>query len=269
MRTAAPPSRKSQGGVDVDFDAYFAEEPISEAERLRLAFLLITKPTAEGGAGINTAGSGGGSGSERQWKYVASIFPLHDHAFNRAWLKRWSTKYMIDTEDLDAIRFKFGEKIAFYFAFLQNYFNFLLFPAAFGFGAWLLIGQFSWVYAIVNCLWSVIFFEYWKKKEVDLAVQWGVHGVSQIQLPRPQFRFESIASDPITGESVKVFSPFRRLSFQLLQIPFALACVVALGSMIALCFSIEIFITELYGGPFKQYLVCDSGCPASSSISWP
>lgn len=36
--------------------------------------------------------------------------------------------------------------------------------------------------------------------------------------------------------------------------PFALACVVALGSLICACFSIEIFITELYGGPFKQYL---------------
>ncbi|EPE09939.1 plasma membrane channel protein [Ophiostoma piceae UAMH 11346] len=265
IRTTAPPSRNNQGGVEVDFDDYFFQEPISEAERLRLAYLLITKPKSEGGAGISTKGGDAApvsnkstgtvvSSSEAHRKYVASIFPLHDHKFNRAWLKRWSTKYMLDAEDLDAIRDKFGEKIAFYFAFLQNYFSFLLFPAAFGFGAWLLIGQFSWLYAVVNCLWSVVFFEYWKKKEVDLAVQWGVHGVSKIQLPRSQFQFEREAQDPITGETVKVYSPFRRLAYQLLQVPFALACVVALGSLIGLCFSIEIFITELYGGPFKQYL---------------
>lgn len=267
IRTTAPPSRKNQGGVDVDFDSYFADEPVSEAERLRLAYLLITKPRAEGGAGITPKGTlgessspaKGGPGAHQtnvgtQNKFVASIFPLHDHAFNRAWLRKWSTKYMLDAADLEAIRDKFGERVAFYFAFMQSYFSFLLFPALFGFFAWLAIGQFSWVYATVNCLWSVVFFEYWKKREVDLAVQWGVRGVSQIQMPRPQFRFERESKDPVTGETVKVYSPFRRLSYQLLQAPFALACVAVLGSLIGLCFSIEIFMTEIYGGPFKQYL---------------
>ncbi|OAA68407.1 plasma membrane channel protein [Niveomyces insectorum RCEF 264] len=265
IRATAPPSRRNLGGQDVDLRAYFADEPISEAERLRLAYLLITKPQNEGGAGITPRGDNSAAAATTttttntkvardQWKYVAGIFPLHDHAFNRAWIKTWSTKYMLDAADLTAIRDKFGEKVAFYFAFLQSYFTFLLFPAAFGFVAWLLIGQFSWFYATVNCLWSVVFFEHWKKKEVDLAVQWGVHGVAQIQLPRPQFRFEREAPDPVTGEPVKIYSPFRRLSYQLLQVPFALACVVALGSLIALCFAIEIFMTELYGGPFKQYL---------------
>ncbi|CAK7206867.1 hypothetical protein SEUCBS139899_009673 [Sporothrix eucalyptigena] len=268
IRTTAPPSRKNQGGVEVDFDSYFANEPVSEAERLRLAYLLITKPRSEGGAGITPKGTQpasdspakGGPGRRQtsntgtQNKFVASIFPLHDHAFNRAWLRKWSTQYVLDAADLDNIRDKFGERVAFYFAFMQSYFSFLLFPAAFGFFAWLVIGQFSWIYATVNCLWSIVFFEYWKKREVDLAVQWGVHGVSQIQLPRPQFRFEREAKDPVTGETVKIYSPFRRLGYQLLQVPFALVCVAILGSLIALCFSIEIFMTEIYGGPFKQYL---------------
>ncbi|CAK7234402.1 hypothetical protein SBRCBS47491_008936 [Sporothrix bragantina] len=270
IRTTAPPSRKNQGGVEVDFESYFASEPVSEAERLRLAYLLITKPRSEGGAGITPKGTQppsdlpakGGAGHHQQTlsvgstqnKFVASIFPLHDHAFNRAWLRKWSTQYVLDASDLDSIRDKFGERVAFYFAFMQSYFSFLLFPAGFGFCAWLVIGQYSWFYAAVNCLWSVVFFEYWKKREVDLAVQWGVHGVSQIQLPRPQFRFERESKDPVTGENVKIYSPFRRLLYQLLQVPFALACVAVLGSLIALCFSIEIFMTEIYGGPFKQYL---------------
>ncbi|EFX04153.1 plasma membrane channel protein [Grosmannia clavigera kw1407] len=254
IRTQAPPSRKTQGGRDVDLAAYFADEPISEAERLRLIYLLLTRSRSEGGAGITPPGSDALAGGSNPHRFVAGLFPLHDHAFNRAWIKQWGTKYMLDATDLDSIRDKFGERVAFYFAFLQSYFAFLLFPAAFGFGAWLLFGQFSWFYAVVNCLWSVVFFEYWKKKEVDLAVQWGVRGVSQIQLPRPQFRFDREAKDPVTGESVKIYSPFRRLSHQLLQVPFALACVAALGSLIALCFAIEIFITEVYSGPFKQYL---------------
>ena len=223
------------------------EEPITEAERLRLAYILITKSRTEGGAGV-TPKSG-------QWKYVASVFPLHDHAFNRTWIKQWSTKSMLDENDLNNIRDRFGEKIAFYFAFLQNYFTFLMFPAAFGFGAWLILGQFSWLYSVVNCLWSVVFFEYWKKKEVDLAVQWGVRGVSKIQHPRSQYQFDSEAVDPVTGEIIKVWSPWTRLQRQLLQVPFAMACMLVLGSMIVSCFSIEIFISEIYNGPFKQYLV--------------
>ncbi|KAK3391065.1 calcium-activated chloride channel-domain-containing protein [Podospora didyma] len=229
-----------------DLTKYFEDEPVSEAERLRLAYLLITKPKNEGGAGITP--------KVGHWKYVASIFPLHDHDFNRQWIKQWSTKYYLDNDDITEIRDRFGERVAFYFAFLQSYFAFLLFPAAFGLGAWLLLGQFSWFYALVNCLWSVIFFEHWKMKEVDLAVQWGVRGVSKIQLPRPQFHFEREAEDPVTGEIVKVYSPMKRLARQLLTVPFALACFVVLGGLIVSCFAIEIFITEVYNGPFKQYL---------------
>ena len=220
---------------------------MTEAERLRLAYLLITKSKNEGGAGITP--------KVGQWKHVASIFPLHDHAFNQHWIKEWSTKSSLDDDDLNQIRDRFGERVAFYFAFLQSYFSFLLFPAAFGFGAWLILGQFSWFYAIVNCLWSIVFFEHWKQKEVDLAVRWGVRGVSKIQHPRPQFQFEREAQDPVTGEIIKVYSPYKRLSRQLLQVPFALACVVILGGLIMSCFAIEVFITEVYTGPFKQYLV--------------
>lgn len=194
------------------------------------------------------------------------MFPLHNHEFNIEWLKKWSTKYFLDSNDLNEIRDKFGEQIAFYFAFLQDYSKFLLFPAAFGLGAWLVLGQYSSFYAVVNCLWSVVFFEHWKMKEVDLAVQWGVRGVSKVQHPRPQFQFEREIQDPITGEIVKVYSPYKRLAYQALQVPFALACVVSIGGVIASCFAMEIFISEVYNGPFKQYLV--SGARFCVSWTW-
>ncbi|KXX80252.1 Anoctamin-10 [Madurella mycetomatis] len=232
VRAEAPAPPPDHDGKDLD-EYYAHAEPVTEAERLRLAYLLITKPRNEGGAGI-TPRIG-------QWRFVKSVFPLHDRAFNRRWIKQWSTKYYLDDGDINLIRDRFGERVAFYFAFLQSYFAFLLFPAAFGFAAWLVLGQFSWFYAAVNCLWSVVFFEHWKMKEVDLAVQWG-------------FKFERESVDPVTGEIVKVYSPYKRLARQLLQVPFAAACVVVLGGLIVSCFAIEIFITEVYNGPFKQYL---------------
>ncbi|KAI0863663.1 calcium-activated chloride channel-domain-containing protein [Xylaria cubensis] len=229
-----------------DITKAFENEPVTEAERLRLVYLLITKPKNEGGAGITP--------KVGQWKDVISIFPLHDHSFNSTWIKAWSTKYFLDEEDLDRIRNKFGESVAFYFAFLQSYFAFQFAPAAFGVGAWLILGRYSWLYAFANSLWSVVFFEWWKKKEVDLAVQWGVRNVSRIQHARTQFQWDHEAPDPVTGELVKYYPPTKRLQTQLLQIPFALACVSVLGALYIFCFGVEIFLTEVYNGPFKSYL---------------
>jgi len=245
--SSTAPATTTSGAASANMDRYFAEEePVTEAERLRLAYELITRPRNEGGAGVTP--------KRGQWRFVGSVFPLHDRAFNRAWISEWSRKYYLDEGDIGLIRDRFGERVAFYFAFLQSYFLFLVFPAAFGFAAWLLLGAFSWVYAVVNCLWAVVFFEHWKMKEVDLAVQWGVRGVGRIQQPRSQFKFDREGIDPVTGEVVKVYSPYRRLARQLLQVPFAAACVVVLGGLICGCFSIEIFINEVYNGPFKQYL---------------
>lgn len=228
----------------------FENEPVTEAERLRLVYLLITKPKNEGGAGITP--------KVGRWKQVTSIFPIHDQSFNSSWITGWSKKYFLDEEDLDHMRNKFGESVAFYFAFLQSYFAFQIFPAAFGLGAWLILGRYSWIYAFATSLWSVVFFEWWKKKEVDLAVQWGVRNVSRIQHARTKFQWDHEAPDPVTGELVKYYPPTKRLKTQLLQVPFALACVFVLGALYIFCFGIEIFLTQVYNGPFKSYLVRSS-----------
>ncbi|KAI9676656.1 MAG: hypothetical protein M1829_002973 [Trizodia sp. TS-e1964] len=224
-----------------------ALEPLTEAERLRVICSLITNPTSEGGAGI-TPKSG-------QWKCVESIFPLHDHTFNKIWIKQLSTSYTLRADDLTVIRDRFGEKVGFYFAFLQSYFTFLIFPAAFGAAAYFLLDQYSSIYAIVNCLWCVTFVEYWKHQETDLSIRWGVHGVSKMETPRSGFKHESITRDPITGQDIKSFPIIKRIFRQLLQIPFAILASILLGSLIATCFGIEVFITEVYSGPFKSVLV--------------
>lgn len=238
-------------GPETDASRAFENEPVSEAERLRLVHDLITRPVNDGGAGVGETSQGS--------KFVASVFPLHDQSFNRAWIQKWSKRYILEQADIDEIRNKFGEKVAFYFAFLRSYLRFLVFPSSLGFAAWLLLGQFSYLYALGCGLWSVVFFEYWKEREVDLAVQWGVRGVSSIQHQRPKFKWEFEAEDTVTGKPKKIYPFAKRLQTQLLQIPFAIACVLVLGGLVVLCNSLEIFINEVYDGPFKQYLV-GRGC---------
>ena len=146
-------------------------------------------------------------------------------------------------------------QIAYYFAFTQFYFAALLFPALFGFSAWVLLGYNSPVYAVVNVLWCVTFVEYWKQQEVDLALRWGVKNVSSIQEKHPGFQAESEHKDSTTGETVQVFPAHKRLLRQLLQVPFAILAILVLGSLIATCFAIEVFLSEIYSGAFKDVLV--------------
>ncbi|KAI9690003.1 MAG: hypothetical protein M1822_009885 [Bathelium mastoideum] len=236
---AAAPKRETEEAL--------REEPLYEAERLRIIYQLITNPASDGGAGITPR--------EGEWKRVDSVFALHNHTYNKAWIKKWSTQWFLTPDDIDDIRNRLGEKVAYYFAFTQSYFAALIFPAAFGASAWLLLGNFSPIYAIVSCLWCVVFVEYWKHQEVDLAVRWGVRNVSRIEHKRKGFKYEFEATDPVTGEKVQIFPATKRLQRQLLQIPFAIAAAILLGTLIATCFGIEIFISEIYDGPLKSILV--------------
>jgi hypothetical protein len=64
-----------------------------------------------------------------------------------------------------------------------------------------------------------------------------------------------VIEDPVTGERVGYFSATKRLQRQLLQIPFALIAAALLGCLIAVCFGIEVFVSEVYNGPLKSVLV--------------
>lgn len=230
-----------------DTRASIQQDPLTEAERLRIIYQLITNPQHEGGAGITP--------KKGDWEYVESLFALHDHVYNKEWIKKWSTQYLLKPEDLDEIRNRMGEKIAFYFAFTQSYFTFLTVPAGFGLFAWLFLGHFSALYAVAASLWCTVFVEWWQHQEHDLAIRWGVSKVGGIEQKRREFKSKYEITDSLTGENVRIFPAKDRLLRQLLQIPFAIAAVLVLGSLIATCFGIEVFVSEVYSGPFKSYLV--------------
>lgn len=251
-----------QAQPDRDTQKSLTSEPLTEAERFRQVYHMIKGPKEEGGAGIIP--------KSLEWEYVESIFPLHNHEKNKQWLNEWSRKTLLSPQDLDELRDAVGEKvpspcnsslkksnplqIAYYYAFLQSYFTFMMFPAAFGFSCWILLGRYSPIYAIVNGLWCIVFVEWWKRQESELAFRWGVRNVSSIEDKRRDFQYEKEVKDPITGETVRYFPATKRLYRQFLQVPFALLASLALGTLIATCFGIEIFLSEVYNGPLKSGL---------------
>ena len=131
----------------------------------------------------------------------------------------------------------------------------MIFPAAFGFSCWVLLGSFSALYGIVNTLWCLVFVEYWKREEQELSIRWGVKNVSAIQSKRRDFSPDNTIIDSTTGEEVAYFPAQKRIQRQLLQIPLAILSFLGLGTIICTCYAIEIFISEVYSGPFKSVLV--------------
>lgn len=79
--------------------------------------------------------------------------------------------------------------------------------------------------------------------------------MSFLRPKRREFQPEMEVRDEDTGEIRGVFPQYKRIQRQLLQIPFTVVAVIGLGVIIATCFAIEIFISEIYNGPLKGYLV--------------
>ncbi|KAJ6022726.1 hypothetical protein N7499_008041 [Penicillium canescens] len=220
-----------------------AETP---SEEIRSVYHAVTWQKKIGGAGI-TPGFG-------KWERVTASFPLHDQEACRDMLRKWSRKTVLTSQDLDAIRALFGEKVAFYYAFIHCYSLFLVVPAVLGIVGWVYLGPYSIVYGTVLCVWCIVFVEYWKVREADLSQRWGVKGVGRLKVNRKQYVWEKEVKDPISGQIKHVFPGWKQFSRQLLLVPFASVASVALGALIVASFASEVFISEVYDGPFKSYL---------------
>jgi len=102
-------------------------------------------------------------------------------------------------QPIDEIRDYFGEKLAFYFAFLSFYTQCLLVLGLPGFAVGVVyyslkggdadkVAQWSVViYAFVVVLWASFFLEAWKREQQRLAQHWGMRGFDERDPPRAEF----------------------------------------------------------------------------------
>ncbi|OMH82659.1 hypothetical protein AX774_g3861 [Zancudomyces culisetae] len=219
---------------------------LAEAERQRLVYGIITGPTQEGGANIRL---------DRE-RWVRGIFPLHDRQYNKEWLKKWSTKWFINNRDICELRTHFGEEIAIYFGFLQHYLMMLAIPTVIGVIAFFFIDSFSIVVSITTMLWSIAFTETWERKQDDLATVWGLQGdIREKESRRIDFKPKTFGVDSATGEAVPEFSQLERWMRRAVGLPVMLLFLVAMAGLISAMFALQIFMEDMYDGPFSSILV--------------
>ncbi|KAI8878370.1 DUF590-domain-containing protein, partial [Backusella circina FSU 941] len=223
-----------------------ALKDITEAEWSRLVYELLTLPEEDGGAGISSLID----------EHVDSIFPLHDDKFNEEWIQSCSRKVLLSEDDISKVRDHFGEKIAYYFLFLQNYFIWLGIPAILGILVYFThLNTLSVWFSFSMLVWSILFIEIWERKEKEYAVKWGVRNYAKHEKKRADFKGDKMVIDQVTGESVPFVSPWKLLGRRLATIPGVLVGALFLTVIVSFVFCLQLFLHEYYNGPLRQILV--------------
>jgi len=206
--------------------------PLSPADRTRLIHSYITSSPKDGGLGV--------SQDSPDWDLVESIFSLQDKQFNEVWVRAWKPQNIMAIQ-LEKIRNQFGDSIAFYFAFLGSYTHFLAFPAIAGVIAYYFLPPYSPIYSILISIWSISFVEWWRVHERILSLRFGTRGSFRVEKRRAQYK---------PGMRWWV----RELRI-IASIPVILLFAGVLFAMLTGIFIFEAFVTQLYEGPGKQFIV--------------
>ncbi|KAJ3566882.1 hypothetical protein NP233_g6723 [Leucocoprinus birnbaumii] len=206
-------------------------EPLSAANRIRLVHSYITSCQSEGGLGI--------SPGSPEWDLIDSITPLHDRIFNEAWVRSWKPRQM-GSVNLAGIREQFGESVSLYFAFLNSYTQFLLFPTALGLFSYFCLAPYSPIYSSLLCIWSVVFVEWWEVRERIFSLRFGTRGSFKVEKRRVSYR----PGQTWWGREIRMLA----------SLPVILLFAGILVGILTLIFVTEAFVTELYQGPAKQLI---------------
>ncbi|KZV63754.1 DUF590-domain-containing protein [Peniophora sp. CONT] len=205
---------------------------LTPAERLRLVYTYVTATAKDGGLGIAPEAPG--------WSRIESIMALHDEHFNETWIRSLAKTRQIGWQHLDTIRSEFGENVAFYFAFLVSYTQFLM-PIALLGGLFFYLGlPYSPIFSSALVLWTTVFVETWRIRERIFAVRWNTLG---------SFRVEKRRASYVDGTRW-----WQRELRTLASVPVILVFAGLLFALLTAMFVFEAFVTTLYTGPGHEYI---------------
>ena len=178
-----------------------------------------------------------GAGITENNPYVKSLFPIHDQRANEYIIKEFLQSGRLEFASdsfINQMRVYFGEKVAYYFAFLDFY-NKSLFPIAILGVLLTVLRPFmgTKVYMrilvlwgiLVSVIWSFWFLKSWQRRNNELNYLWQdcLHG-KNIMYPNPRFRGKQCIN-PVTGEQDLYYAKWRRypkyvivMIFMLIQI---------------------------------------------------
>ncbi|GAB9472299.1 Protein required for meiotic chromosome segregation [Globisporangium polare] len=194
--------------ADMEHDIVGRNDPPTPAERVQIVDYII-----EQRANITTRDP-----------WIHDMFPMHDKQLTDKLISKWITSWrvveLVDKKILKQLRYNFGEKVSYYFAFF-NYYNHWLIPiAAIGMLLQIMHGFIStetymrilpfWGIG-VSTIWSFTFLKTWERKNASMQYEWNkkLH-VKQIEYANKYFYGEKKVNS-LTGEMETVYPAWRRI----------------------------------------------------------
>jgi len=194
----------------------------SAINQLQMLEQILTTDTDIGGAGLRI--------SELQKNHdhpAVAVFAIDESShrdnliapgtFWKFWGARWHDV------TLNNIRNYYGEKIAFYFAFLQFYTMALNLPSFVGVIYFCLQMYYGYVacprielWIIFLITWNLMFCKLWERRENMLRREWGMFRYSAKAVPRPQF-IGVKAFSTITGNFEEIHASQQQLKIRLMK----------------------------------------------------
>lgn len=229
--------------ADMEHDIVGRNDPPTPAERVQIVDYII-----EQRANITTRDP-----------WIHDMFPMHDKQLTDKLISKWITSWrvveLVDKKILKQLRYNFGEKVSYYFAFF-NYYNHWLIPiAAVGMLLQILHGFVStetymrilpfWGIG-VSTIWSFTFLKSWERKNASMQYEWNkkLH-VKQIEYANKYF-FGEKKVNSLTGEMETVYPAWRRIPKYLCVVLFMLLQMVIMLILVAVWVTIYEMLKAKY-----------------------
>uniref|UniRef100_K3WDF2 Anoctamin transmembrane domain-containing protein n=1 Tax=Globisporangium ultimum (strain ATCC 200006 / CBS 805.95 / DAOM BR144) TaxID=431595 RepID=K3WDF2_GLOUD len=191
--------------------------------------------------------------------WIHDMFPMHDKQLTDKLISRWITSWrvldLVDRKILKLLRYNFGEKVSYYFAFF-NYYNRALIPIAIiGVVLQFLHGVIPTATYMrilpfwgigVSVIWSFTFLKTWERANATMQFEWNkkLH-VKQIEYANKFFYGEKKVNS-LTGELEVVYPAWRRLPKYLCVIVFMLFQTVIMLILVAIWVTIYEMLKAKY-----------------------
>eukprot|EP00903_Cladosiphon_okamuranus_P010788 g10194.t1 len=190
---------------------------------------------------------------------------MMDHGHSAPWFLQ------LFCQPLDDIRGYFGEKMAFYFAWLGFYAWALIVPALCGIGVEIYVmtqgitfDETGWNYCQVSfaagvVLWSAVYQELWAREEKVIAVKWGTSGFEEVEKDRPNFEGDKDSPgggrrrSPVTNTFQTYYPDHKRKVRQALGLVVVLLFVAGLLMLVGLVEWLEHYLEADLGYDWASY----------------
>jgi hypothetical protein len=175
---------------------------------------------------------------------VANNFPNHEPDRVKWFQSNWMLSMPWKDAPTDEIRNYFGEKIAFYFAWLSHFTNWLIAPGIVGLCiAFFLVSRkveevnrsiVGPIFGALLMVYMTCYLEFWKRRSSALAFRWGVTDFAKKEPDRPEYEANETGFNFFTQQTVMFYPEKERLKKQLVSVPAVLFTIAAACTIIVI-----------------------------------